>query len=104
MRGDEYVLVHPDGPHPVTGLDLVGVADRLAGHLARRGEQPDDLGPEPVPAGRGGPVLVAAVRRVSGSSGSPASMAASRSRASATSRSGGCTGSARTAAARSGGP
>ena len=43
----------PGRPHPVTGLDLVGVADRLPGQAPGRGEQPEDLGPEPVPAGRG---------------------------------------------------
>ncbi len=57
MGGQQDLLVHPGGAHPVAGLDLVGVADLVAGQLSAGGQQPHHLGPQPVASTGGGTVL-----------------------------------------------
>ncbi len=86
MRLGEDLLVDPGGTDPVAGLDLLGVADVVAGQLAGRGEEAEGLGGQPVPAGRIRPALVGVSAGLA--QGCAGSISASSSSASATSRPG----------------
>ena len=65
MSFDKYLVVHSGWSYAVAGLDLIGVADRIAGQLGCRRAHPFYLCCHPVASGRCRAVITSGAKRYS---------------------------------------